>query len=426
MKSIVAELRRTALQLALGSNEDTDSSSWSQAYLSDLCDVNRGKLITKKNTRQGNVPVVAGGIKPAYYHDEYNEKAPVITVSGSGANAGFINFFNESIWASDCSTVKVKDKEVTSLLFIYYSLKARQDYVLSLRTGMAIPHVYPKDLLSITIPLPPLPEQQRIVAKVDTLMQLCDQLEEKISLLGGALDKLKQAILQLAVEGKLVPQDSNDQPASQLLKEIYKEKQRLIKTGKIRKSKLLPPVTDEEKPFDIPGSWEWVRLGEVTEVNLGKTPSKSVDSYWRDGCHPWVTIADMIPLGIVTDTKTMISSNAYNSVYKQGLVPKDTLLISFKLTIGRTSILGVPAAHNEAIASLPFYMFQDILTKFLLWVLPILDIERYKTNAVKGATLNKRKLQNLPIPLPPLAEQKRIARSIDELIGVCSAMEVRL
>lgn len=104
--------------------------------------------------------------------------------------------------------------------------------------------------------------------------------------------ELKNSILQLAVQGKLVPQDKNDEPASELLKRIQAEKERLIKEGKIKKEKALPPIAEEELPFDIPQSWEWVRLNELASITSGGTPSRTNSTYWN-GNIPWVKISDI-------------------------------------------------------------------------------------------------------------------------------------
>ena len=159
----------------------------------------------------------------------------------------------------DNNCMGLAPKEYADTKWLYYLLLSidMKEY----QTGSPLPALSQRVLSTITVGIPPLPEQQRIVAKVDTLMQLCNQLEEKSDLLIGTLDKLKQTILQLAVEGKLVKQDPNDQPVSQLLEEIYKEKDKLVREGKIRKNKPLPPITEAEKPFEIPESWEWVRTG---------------------------------------------------------------------------------------------------------------------------------------------------------------------
>jgi len=138
------------------------------SLLGDVCDVRRGTTITQKTSSPGDIPVVAGGISPAYFHSEANRPANTITVSGSGAGAGFVNFFNVPIFASDCSTILPRDAGKLDVRYVHYFMKSKQSYIQTeLKQGAAQPHVYAKDLAKIPIPLPPLEEQQRIVAVLD-------------------------------------------------------------------------------------------------------------------------------------------------------------------------------------------------------------------------------------------------------------------
>jgi len=158
----------------------------------------------------------------------------------------------------------------------------------------------------------------------------------------------------------------------------------------------------------LPEEWEVVRLGDVVEFNLGRTPKRSDKSYWADGKYSWVSIADMNDFGYIYNTKEKVSQKAYEEVFKKRLVPKETLLMSFKLTIGRTSILKIDAFHNEAIISI-YPNKNYILKEFLFYFLPTINFSNYYDNVVKGKTLNSAKIKKLLIPLPPLSEQKKIA-----------------
>lgn len=143
--------------------------------LGDVCLVKRGTTITQKEATQGNIPVVAGGLKPTYFHNVSNREGNVITISGSGANAGFVNFWDEPIFASDCSTVEVKRHDL-SVHFVYYFLLSQQDFIYKeLRSGAAQPHVYGKDIAKLLIPFPPLVTQQKIVAKLDAIFAEIDK-----------------------------------------------------------------------------------------------------------------------------------------------------------------------------------------------------------------------------------------------------------
>lgn len=235
---------------------------------------------------------------------------------------------------------------------------------------------------------------------------------------------LREKILNLAIRGKLVKQDSNDEPATVLLEKIKLEKQKLIKEKKIRKSKSLKAITNKEKPFDIPDSWEWVKFGEIVQFSLGKTPSRGMTEYWNNGTIPWVSIGDIKNEKYLKETKEKISESALEDKFKNELVPANTLLMSFKLSIGKVCILKVPAVHNEAIISIhPFINTNYITRDYLYYVLPLISNMGEFTPAIKGKTLNKTLLQELKIPLPPLEEQSRIAAKIAQLFALLRKVE---
>ena len=140
--------------------------AWPLVKLGDVVKVKKGDAITKSKTKKGDVPVIAGGRKAAYFHNQANRKGETITISGSGAYAGFVNFFDTPIFASDCSTIQ-SAKDGFMLRFLYCLLKTKQSDIYALSSGMAQPHVYPKHIQSLRLPLPPLAEQERIVAEVE-------------------------------------------------------------------------------------------------------------------------------------------------------------------------------------------------------------------------------------------------------------------
>ena len=237
--------------------------------------------------------------------------------------------------------------------------------------------------------------------------------------------KLRELILELAVRGKLVPQDANDEPASELLKRIQAEKAKLIADGKIKKDKPLPLIKDEEIPFELPHGWEWVHLPDVSDYKVGKTPSTKSSAYWTnsgDGFN-WVSIADLNHDGIVFETSKEITDKAVSEVFRCDPAPAGTILMSFKLTLGKISILDMPAFHNEAIISI--YPNQCGFKDFLFKVLPARALAGNSKSAIKGNTLNSESIAALMIPLPPMTEQHRIVVKVDELMALCDQLETQ-
>ena len=318
------------------------------------------------------------------------------------------------------NSIMVKFTEQVMNKYFSYFIQSPmgKSLLLNNKGGTATPKFSKTELRNMVLKLPPLEEQKRIVAKIEKLMSLVDEYAESYNRLqkidNEFEDKLKQSVLQYAMEGKLVKQDPNDEPASELIKKIETEKAELIKEGKIKKSKKLPAVTDDEKPFDIPDSWEWVRLGDIVQAQIGKTPQRHNSDYWTERDIPWVSIADLTN-GNLTETKEKISSKALKDVFHDRIVAKNTLLMSFKLTIGKVAILRINAVHNEAIVSIiPFIDSEHSLRDYLFVTLPMISQNGDFKDAIKGKTLNKSSLTKLLIPLPPLKEQKRIVAKLRE------------
>lgn len=171
----------------------------------------------------------------------------------------------------------------------------------------------------------------------------------------------------------------------------------------------------EEIPFNLPDSWEWCRFAHIAHYRIGKTPARGEARYWTSGTTPWVAISDMKDYGIIRHTKESVSAVACPILGHKS--KKGTLLMSFKLTVGRTAILGIDAYHNEAIISIWPYVDEDAIKDFLLYTLPIVSVMGNSKDAIKGQTLNSNSINNLLIPLPPAHEQVRIVSKIRELLG---------
>lgn len=231
----------------------------------------------------------------------------------------------------------------------------------------------------------------------------------------GGLLALRELVVDLAVKARLVGQEPTDVPTADLLKEISDG-------GLVRSSADLLPIEAEAMAWTLPPSWKWVRLKQIVDFAPGKTPPTKDSSFWADGDGiPWVTIGDMPEGGEVWETARTVTEKAANEIFKYLPHPAGTILMSFKLTIGKMARLAVPAFHNEAIISIdgPF----EETKEYLFRTLPLLAMRGTHKAAIKGNTLNKTSLTNLLIPLPPLSEQRRIVAKVDELMSLCDELE---
>ena len=327
------------------------------------------------------------------------------------------------------------------LEYMYYAINSEYfHYTVSHQGGgSAQANLKLGHVLSMLIPLAPLKEEIRIVDKINTIMPLVHQYETtflKQKKLNSELnDRLKAAILQEAIQGKLVPQINEEGTAQELLEQIKAEKQKLVKEGKLKKSTLATSVIfrgddnkyyeqigencndiTDEIPFDLPYNWCWCRFSNIVSMTIGKTPARGEQTYWINGKYNWVSISDMVDGGSISTTKEKVSDLAVKEVFSAPISEKGSLLMSFKLSIGKTSILDIDAYHNEAIITIrPVIDKEYAMRNYLFKVLPLIANLGESKDAIKGKTLNSKSLSNLLIPLPPLQEQQRIIKQINRL-----------
>jgi type I restriction enzyme S subunit len=369
-----------------------------------------------------------------------------------------------------CTTEMIPIRDYIGLMpeFIRLVLKTPYfiEYANTSTHGMNLPRMGTDKARAALFPLAPLNEQHRIVAKVDELMALCDQLEQQTessieahqvlvttlldTLTNSAdadelmqnwarisehfdtlftteesIDQLKQTILQLAVMGKLVPQDPSDEPAAELLKRIAEEKAQLVKEKKIKKQKALPPIAEGEKPFELPNGWEWCRFGNVATSRLGKMLDKSKNvgaplPYLRNTNVQWHKFD-------LDDVKLM---KIEDSEREEFLVLPGDLLICEGGEPGRCAIW--EDEKQEIYFQKALHRARPLgqcLPEYLQVCLTVDAANGVLDNYFTGATIKHfvgAKLNNYTHPLPPVEEQKRIVNKISDLVKICEQLKCLL
>ncbi|MGJ0684353.1 restriction endonuclease subunit S [Lactobacillus johnsonii] len=267
------------------------------------------------------------------------------------------------------------------------------------------------NILKINIPLPPVSEQSRIAAKIVQLLALLRKVESSTQQYAKLQTLLKSKVLDLAMRGKLVEQDPNDEPASVLLEKIKAEKEQLIKEKKMKKSKPLPPIADDEKPFEIPDSWEWVRLGEVnTYIGKNIHPEKTPEQLF-----------ELYSVPIYETNSPEITSGKEIKSNKQTVIPDDILLCKINPRINRVWRVGNYTNYKN-IASTEWIVVRQsqLLPDYLRYVLMSPYFRKLLQSNVSGVggSLTRAKpvlVKKYVIPIPPLSEQSRISLKIAHL-----------
>lgn len=253
-----------------------------------------------------------------------------------------------------------------------------------------------------------------------------DVLEQELTALNNSFPTdMGKSILQYAMQGKFVEQDPNDEPASVLLEKIKEEKELLIKDKVIKRERALPPIANEEIPYEIPESWEWARIGEISLVGTGSTPPKSNPDYYKNGNIPWVNSSLTNNL-FITQTENYITELAVKEinlkVYKKGSLV--IALYGQGKTRGQVSELMIDATVNQACAVITEVNQNIHINPFLkvFFQKTYSDIRKLSSGGAQP-NLNVQKVKEYLVPFPPLAEQKRIVDKIEELLELTNKMK---
>lgn len=445
-------------------------NGWEWARLGQIIDISSGDGLTATNMiSSGEIPVYGGnGVNG--YHDKANITKQTLVIGRVGYYCGSIHITPALAWVTDNAFVTTFSEENIYFDFLYWLLKGTN--LKENENATAQPVISGRKLYPIVVGLPPKEEQHRIVAKVDELMALCDQLEKQQTtsieahqtlvetLLGTltnvesqeefakawtrianhfdtlftteqSIDQLKQTILQLAVMGKLVPQDPNDEPASRLLVKIAKEKERLVKNGVLNKEKLLPEISIEEIPYKLPVGWEWERIGRASLTTDYGLSEKTFND---------PTGVPVLKMGDIVNGEVLLSGQKTVPAHVDGL--PELFLEEGDLLYNRTNsaeLVGKTGVYEGGSGA---YTFASYLIRIRLakdFIVPrYLNICMNSPNFRKSeiepqlkqqcgqANVNGTIMRNMRVPIPSTAEQHRIVAKVGELMALCDTLKARL
>ena len=429
--------------------------SWEWVRLGELFQHNTGKALNAANcTGQLKQYITTSNLywdrfeldnlKEMYFSESEIEKCTVIKGDLLVCEGGDIG--RASIWSYDYPMCiqnhihRLRAYVPLCTRFFYYLFDLYKHIGWIGGKGIGIQGLSSNAIHSLLFPLPPLAEQHRIVETIDKLQPYTDayaDVESTLDTLNTTFpERLKKSILQEAVQGKLVPQDSSDEPAEALLERIRAEKQRLIKEGKIKKGKHESVIfrrdnshyekldgvercIDDELPFEIPESWAWARLGNIGDWGSGATPSRTHPEYY-DGSIPWLKTGDLTD-SYITDIPEGISQLALEKTSVRLNESGSVLMAMYGATIGKLGILTYSATTNQACcACKPVYGVETLFLFYFLMSQRTAFIKRGEGGAQPN--ISKEKIVTTLMPLPPLAEQHRIVQRIEELLPLVKGL----
>jgi type I restriction enzyme S subunit len=432
-----------------------------QAYVANGVKFLRSQNIWNEGLRLNEVAFITEEThqKMSGTHVEAGDLLFNITGASIGRCAAVPTDFDTGNVSQHVTIIRPVSGEIQPFLHVVLISQLVQQTVMDVQVGVSREGLSIGKLAQFLIPLPPKAEQHRIVAKVDELMALCDRLEAQQtgsesahaqlvqSLLDSltqasdatdfatnwqrlaehfhmlfatepSIDALKQTLLQLAVMGKLVQQDPNDEPAGELLKRVAEEKVRLVAEGKLKKQKPLADIEDDEVLFDLPSSWAWTRFGNICAIKGELVRPEDFPSLRQ-------IAPDCIEKGTgrLTDNRTVKDSGVKgpNSRFFAGQI----VYSKIRPSLSKAVLVDFDGLCSADMYPIDAFISSEFLLKEILSEV-FLEQVRVAENRIKMPKLNQESLTSFVLPIPPLAEQHRIVAKVDQLMTLCDQLKARL
>ena len=428
-------------------------SGWKWVRFGELFQVKSGNNLSKSKMKDGDIPVF-GGNGITGYHNESNVEKSTIVIGRVGYYCGSVHLTPPEAWITDNAFFTTYDEKILFQDFVIWLLKTID--LQANTSSTAQPVISGSKIYPIVIPLPPIEEQKRIVAKVDELMLLCDQLEQQTEasieahatlvevLLATLTDSadadelaqnwarvadhfdslftniksinsLKQTVIRLAVHGKLVSQDLNDESVSVQLEKINDKKSELVKNGDV-KVRSLPKITDEEVSSDLPVGWGVIRLGNAMNVLNGRAYKKH--EMLQDGT-PLLRVGNLFTSKEWYYSDLELEPNKY--------INNGDLIYAWSASFGPFIWEGDKVIYHYHIWKLDLYDDTALSKAYLYnYLLSITEEIKASGNGIAMIHMTKARMEELILPIPPLAEQHRIVSKIGELMAICDQLKERL
>ena len=408
--------------------------TWSWCYLEDIATLYNGRAYKKPEMlAKGKYPLLRVGnlftsdiwyysdleLEPEKYCDDGDLLYAWSASFGPHIWSGGKVIYHYHIWKVELRYPQMRD-------YLYWVLAAQTESIKRSGHGSTMIHITKAGTEKMLIPLPPLAEQKRIVAKIEELLPLIDRYEKAWSKLEDFNKRfpvdMQKSILQMAIQGKLVEQRPEEGTGEELYRQIQTEKQRLIKEGKIKKEKPLPEIVEDELPFDIPENWKWVRWGDLSfSIQYGyNAPAKST------GRIKMVRISDIQNGKVIWETVPFCDINEAE-IQTYLLATNDILFARTGGTVGKSYIVKeipedaiyagylIRTRYSDTLC--PEYLYYFMQTQ-LYWTQL-----RNGTIATAQPNCNGQTLSKMILPLPPLAEQKRIVAKLEEILPLCERLK---
>ncbi len=396
-----------------------------------LFDLEKGSLQSSKCT-EGEYTFITAAEEWKTHNEYSHECEALIFAAAASGSLGRTHYINDKFITSDlCFILTPKDskKYPINLKFYHFVFNSLKDEIVkNTKSGTSKESINQSNLRNYKIPYFAIDKQNLWIDKLVNTKSIKEDLEFELSSGQSLLKQLKQTILQEAIEGKLTEKWRAKNPdigtAKELLAQIKIEKEKLIKEKKLKASKLLAPINEDEIPFDIPQSWEWCRLGDISFVGTGATPLTSEPKYYNGDIN-WIT-SSATGADFVTEAETKITELALKETNCQ-IYPIGTLVIAMYgqgKTRGQITELMIDSATNQACAAILIYLKDKVLNQFIKKYFQKIYLEiRELASGGAQPNLNMQKVKDTMISLPPLEEQNEIVSRIEKLFVICDELE---